>query len=319
MRALVTGAAGFVGVHLLRLLRAQGHDACAMTLPQEKLPPDLSDVPRHPGNVTDPKTLERVLRDVAPDWIFHLAAISRPGDCRRDPALAWEVNFLGTWQIYRLAARKLPKARVLFVGSAVEYARAAPAELPLTEDSPLAPEDVYAATKLAGDLVGAEFARSGRLAILRVRPFNHIGPGQSIDFVAPDFARQIARIERGLQEPKIEVGNLAPVRDFTDVRDVVRAYVLVLERGEPGAVYNVCSGAGRSVRELLDGLLRLSTAKIEVVVSERRERKDEPDIIFGSARAIQAVCGWTPEIPWEQTLSDVLADWRSRCAGTAGT
>ena len=315
MRALVTGAAGFVGAHLLRLLRARGHDAHAMTLPHEHLPEDLSDVPRHPGDVTDPATLETVLRDVAPEWIFHLAAISRPADCRAKAALAWEVNFLGTCRLYGLVAERFPKARFLFIGSAAEYDPAlGRKDMPLTEDARLVARDVYSGTKLAADLVGGEFARSGRLAVIRVRPFNHIGPGQESGFVAADFARQIARIERGLQEPKMEVGNLAPVRDFTDVRDVVRAYALLLEKGEPGAVYNVCSGTGRSIRELLDGLLKLSTAAIEVIVSERRKRKDEADVIVGSARAIRAVCGWTPEIPWETTLSDILDDWRRRVA-----
>jgi len=313
MRALVTGAAGFVGGHLLRHLRALGHDVHAMTLPRETLPPDLADVPRRPGDVTDPATIEKVLREVAPEWIFHLAAISRPGDCRDRPALAWEVNFLGTCRLFRLARRIVPKTRLLFVGSAAEYDRdpAIPSG-PITEEAPLAAPDVYAGTKLAADLVGAQLAQSGRLAVIRVRPFNHIGPGQEPGFVAADFARQIARIERALQPPKLEVGNLAAVRDFTDVRDVVRAYVLLLEKGSPAAVYNICSGTGRSIRQLLDGLLALSATPIEVVVSESRKRASEPDALVGSARALRDACGWTPQIPWETTLADILADWRRR-------
>ena len=145
-----------------------------------------------------------------------------------------------------------------------------------------------------------------------VRPFNHTGPGQGPGFVAPDFARQIARIERGLQEPRLEVGNLAPARDFTDVRDVVRAYCLLMEKGEPGAVYNVCSESARPVRELLDGLLALTSAKVEVVVSGGRTRKGGADDLVGCAEALHAATGWTPEIPWEQTLRDLLADWRTR-------
>jgi len=314
MRALVTGAAGFVGGHLLRHLRTLGHDVHAMTLPREKLPPDLADVPRHPGDVTDPATIEKVLGEVAPEWIFHLAAISRPSDCRDHPALAWEVNFLGTCRLYRLAERIVPKTRFLFVGSAAEYDRAAGASGPITEDAPLAASDVYSGSKLAADLVGAEFARSGRLAVVRVRPFNHIGPAQEPGFVAGDFARQVARIERALQEPKLEVGNLAPVRDFTDVRDDVLAYVLLLEKVKPGAVYNLCSGVPRSIRQLLDGLLALSTTTIEVVVSKSRTRASEADAVVGSARALRDACGWTPQIPWETTLADILADWRKRVA-----
>jgi len=312
MRALVTGAAGFVGAHLLRLLRAQDHDVHAMTLPGETLASDLRELPRHHCDLTNAEALEALLSEVAPDWVFHLAAISRPEDCRRRPLLAWKVNFFGTQNLYRLAAEVAPEARVLFVGTAAQYGRPGPDELPLTEDSPLNPQNVYAATKTAGDLLGAEFALSGRLAVIRVRPFNHTGPGQKPGFVGPDFARQIARIERGLQEPKLEVGDLTPILDFTDVRDVVRAYVLLMEKGEPGAVYNVCSESGRTVRELLDGLLALTTAKVEVVVPGGRKRKGGADNLVGCAEALHAATGWMPEIPWEQTLRDLLADWRTR-------
>jgi GDP-4-dehydro-6-deoxy-D-mannose reductase len=313
MRTLVTGAAGFVGAHLIRHLRSKGHDVHAMTLPGEVLAADLRGVQTHHADVTDAAALERLLREVTPEWVFHLAAISRPEDCRKNPSLAWNVNFLGTHNLYRLGAEAVPGARVLFVGSATEYGHPAAEDLPLTEDAPLRPGDVYAATKLAGDLAGAEFALRGKLAVLRVRPFNHIGPGQEVGFVAPDFARQLARIELGLQEPKLRVGNLASARDFTDVRDVVRAYVLVMERGEPGAVYNVCSGTAHAVRELLAGLLALSTVKPEVVATTCG-KTDKPDVVVGSAEALHAATGWKPEIPWEQTLVDLLNDWRERVA-----
>lgn len=314
MRALVTGGAGFVGAHLVRLLRAGGHDVHALTLPRETLAADLKDVPKHDCDVTDDAGLEHVLSEVAPEWIFHLAAVSHPRDCRADPVLAWRVNFVGTHNLYRQAAGVVPEARVLFVGSVAEYGRVVAEDLPLTEDAPLRPGDVYAATKAAADLVGAEFALSGRLAVVRVRPFNHIGPGQEGGFVAPDFARQIARIERDLQEPVINVGNLSPVRDFTDVRDVVRAYVLVMEKGEVGAVYNVCSESSHRVRELLDGMLALAKTEFGIEVVSARTRKGEADRIVGCAEALHAATGWTPGIPWEQTLLDILDDWRARVA-----
>jgi GDP-4-dehydro-6-deoxy-D-mannose reductase len=292
-----------------------------MVLAQESLPPDLADVPRHPGDITDAAAVERVLREAAPRWIFHLAAISHPGTCRENPSFAWEVNFFGTRNLYRSAARVVPEARVLFVGSAAEYGRPAPGDLPLTEDAPLRPDDVYAATKAAGDLLGADFARSRRLDVIRVRPFNHIGPGQGKGFVASDFASQIARIERGLQPPRIETGSLDAVRDFTDVRDVVRAYVLLMERGESGAVYNVCSGVSRSVRELLDGLLASSVVKCEIVSSAAKtgtvpttegRAPLSSDVVVGSAEALRAATGWEPRIPWQQTLAELLDDWRNR-------
>ena len=314
MRVLVTGAAGFVGVHLVRLLVDEGHDVHALTLPDETLPRDLREVPRHPCDVTDAPWLESVLGDVAPEWIAHLAAVPSPKRCRENPALAWEVNFVGTYNLYRLAAEVVPDARVLFVGSAVEYGRPAPDDLPLTEEAPLKALDVYAATKVAGDLVGSQYAASGRLAVIRARPFNHFGPGQALGFVAPDFARQVADVERGLREPVLTVGNLAPARDFLDVRDVVRAYVLLLEKGTPGAAYNVCSESTHTIRELLDALIALARIHPEVVVSGGRQRVDDADVIVGCAEALRADTGWQPEFSWDQTVADLLDDWRQRVA-----
>ena len=324
MRALVTGTAGFVGGHLLRLLCRLGHEPHALVLYHETLGPEHRGLATHRASVTDYAALESALADARPDWIFHLAAISRPADCKANPALAREVNVAGTENLYRAAAAVSPKARVLFVGSAAEYGRSA-SSAPVTEDAPLNPPDVYAETKVAGDLLGAEFTRDGRLAVLRVRPFNHTGPGQEPGFAAPDFARQIVRVEAGLQEPVIRVGNLTAERDFTDVRDVVRAYVLVMEKGASGGVYNVCSGKAVPIRAILDGLLAASTARPEVVSSTAKMGtvpltalggqspfSSSPDILVGSFARLHAATGWTPEIPLSQTLSDLLADWRDR-------
>ncbi|HUV39052.1 MAG TPA: NAD-dependent epimerase/dehydratase family protein [Planctomycetota bacterium] len=314
MRVVVTGSAGFVGKHLVRRLVADGHDVHAGTLPDEQLPRDLREVPRHRLDVTDPGTIEAVLTEVRPDWIFHLAALAHPQTCREKPLVAWEVNFLGTHNLYRAAAEIVPDARVLFVGSAVEYGRPLPEDLPLTEGAPLRPADVYAATTVAGDLLGERYTLDGKLAVVRARPFNHIGPGQEPGYVASDFARQVARIERGLQEPKITVGNLDAARDFLDVRDVVRAYILLLEKGLAGSVYNVCSETPRKVRELLEGLLALAKLRPDVVVSPGRTRRGDADRVVGCAESLRAQTGWQPLIGWPQTLQDLLADWRSRFA-----
>ncbi len=308
MRTLVTGAAGFVGGHLLRLLCKLGHEPHALILHHESLHPEHCATPTHRASVTDERALAGVLAEARPDWIFHLAAISRPADCRAKPTLAHEVNVVGTENLYRAAACECPNARVLFVGSAVEYGRPASPD-PVTEDAPLNPLDVYAETKVAGDRLGAEYARSGTLPVLRVRPFNHTGPGQDVGFVAADFARQIARIEAGQQVPRMTVGDLDARRDFTDVRDVVRAYVLVLEKGAPGDVYNVCSGKAVPVRAILDGLLAASTVKPEVLSTAARKG---PNVVVGSAERLRAATGWKPEIPLSQTLADLLADWRER-------
>jgi GDP-4-dehydro-6-deoxy-D-mannose reductase len=310
MRILVTGAAGFAATHLLRLLSGDGHELHAIVLPGERLADDLAAVTTHEADVRDRGGLERLFEEIRPGRIFHLAAVSRPRDCAQDPAFAWEVNFLGTFNLFQAAVEAAREARVLFVGSSEVYGRPVEDELPLTERSPLRPSSVYAATKLAGDLVGSRFAHEGRLAVVRVRPFNHIGPGQAPGFVAPDFARQVARIEKGLQQPVINVGNLDARRDFTDVRDVVRAYVALIEKGRPGEVYNVCSGTSHAVRELLDGLLGLVRTKVEIVVDQSRLRTDDVERIVGSNDALRQATGWTPEFTWEQTLRDLLDDWR---------
>jgi len=313
MRVLVTGAAGFAGTHLLRQLVADGHDVHAAVLPGEKLARDLREIPTHRADVTDVAQLEHVLTEVTPEWIFHLAAIAHPKTCRENPLLAWEVNFVGTHNLYRLATEVVPEARVLFIGSAAEYGRPAPTDLPLTEEAPLRPRDVYAATKVAGDLVGARYARDGKLAVIRARAFNHFGPGQEVGYVAPDFARQVARIERGLQEPKVTVGDLECERDFLDVRDVVRAYIMLIEKGQPGAVYNVCSETSRKIGDLLDGLLKLAKIKPEVAPAGKT-RNNQTDVVVGCAESLRAETGWEPLISWEETLSDLLADWRTRFA-----
>jgi GDP-4-dehydro-6-deoxy-D-mannose reductase len=312
MRILITGAAGFAATHLLRHLNRDEHELHGILLPGEQLAADLEEVTAHEADVRDLGLLERLLEDVKPDRIFHLAAVSRPRDCEQDPGFAWEVNFLGTFNLFQAAAEVTPAARVLFVGSSEVYGRPDPDELPLTEASVLRPSSVYAATKLAGELVAAELARNYRLAVIRVRPFNHIGPGQAPGFVAPDFARQAARIEKGLQQPVINVGNLDPQRDFTDVRDVARAYAMLIEEGRPGEVYNICSGTSHAVKELLDGLLSLIETEVEVVADQSRIRTHDVSRIVGSNRALEEATGWTPEITWDQTLRDLLDDWRGR-------
>jgi len=202
--------------------------------------------------------------------------------------------------------------RVLVISSAEIYGPLRPDQQPINEDAPLRPTNPYGVSKVAQDMLGLQYYLSHKLPILRVRPFNHFGPGQSEGFVATDFAVQVARIELGLQNNVIEVGNLTAERDFTDVRDVVQAYIMIVEKGTPGEVYNVASGKPYSIQYLLDVLLKYSTASIQVQVSPARMLPVDVPIVRGDATRLHRLSGWQPSIPFETTILDVLNDWRSR-------
>ncbi len=202
--------------------------------------------------------------------------------------------------------------RILVIGSGEEYGRAPAEEMPFTETHPLHPENPYSVSKVTQDVMGYQYFISYELPVMRVRPFNHVGPGQSERFVVAAFASQIARIEAGLQEPVMRVGNLTPARDFTDVRDVVRAYEGLLLHGNPGEVYNVASGTPRTIRSILDGPLALTEAEIRVEIDPQRYRPADVPVIYGSYAKLEAATGWRPEIPFEQTLLDVLNEWRAK-------
>jgi GDP-4-dehydro-6-deoxy-D-mannose reductase len=202
--------------------------------------------------------------------------------------------------------------RLLVVSSGEIYGAADATHLPSNEDTPLRPSSPYSVSKVTQDMLGLQYFLSHKLPILRVRPFNHLGPGQSEGFVAPDFAMQIARIEAGSQPPRVMVGNLTTQRDFTDVRDVTRAYRLIMERGTPGDVYNIASGKTYSMDDVLAILLNLTNVQVEVCQDDGRLRRGSIPILWGDASHLRAVTGWEPTIPLEQTLLDVLDDCRER-------
>jgi GDP-4-dehydro-6-deoxy-D-mannose reductase len=201
---------------------------------------------------------------------------------------------------------------VLVVGSAEEYGPVEPKDLPLREDRPLLPASPYAVSKVAQACLARQYGAASGMRVVLTRTFHHTGPGRGEAFAESSFARQIAEAEGGLRPPMLQVGNLNAVRDFTDVRDVVRAYWALLERGEAGAVYNVCSGRGRTIRELLDILLSISGAKLDVKVEPERLRPADVPAQFGDPRRLQEATGWAPRLPLEQTLRDLLDDWRRR-------
>lgn len=308
MNALVIGAAGFVGKHLISHLMENGWRVAATKLPTEAL--DIPGVPVHDVDICDKESLGALLSSLQPDVLFHLAAQSSVARSWQQPELTVQINILGALHVLE-AVRALPGTpRLLMIGSGEEYGAPRPEELPVTEETLLRPGNVYAVTKAAQSMLGTLYAKAYAMQVLCVRAFNHIGPGQATGFVVPDFCRQIVRIERGEQPPTIQVGNLAAQRDFTDVRDIVRAYRLLAEKGRPGEVYNVGRGRAVSIQALLDLLLAQSTADIEVAIDKQKFRQIDVPLVVADTGKLQRDTGWAPGIPLETSLKDTLAEYR---------
>jgi GDP-4-dehydro-6-deoxy-D-mannose reductase len=274
--------------------------------------PALGDGRLHVADVTDAGAMDDIVTAVQPDAIIHLAGWTFVPESHADPTAVFRINALGTIHVFGAVRRHRPKCRVIAVGSADAYGLVDPAEIPIRETSALRPISPYGASKGAADLLGHQWARGYGVDIVRVRPFNHIGPGQRPMFVCPDFARQIVAIERGEQRPQVTVGNLYALRVFTDVRYVVAAYVAALDRGETGEAYNICSGVAHSVREMLDTLIELSGREVEIVTAPERMRATDVPVVLGSFDKLRARTGWSPHHSWRQTLSDVLEEQRAR-------
>lgn len=289
MRALLTGGSGFVGQWLQEHLRHVGDEVVA---------PDV--------DITDGPALAEAVREAAPDAIYHLAAISNVGESWGAPERTFEVNATGTLHLLEAARLLTGAPTVLLVCSAEVYGRVGPDELPLTEDSPLRPVSPYAASKVAAEFLGLQAFLAHKLPVIRVRAFNHIGPGQAATFVVSSLAHQIVQ-RRGAAGSSVRVGNLSPRRDFTDVRDVVRAYRLLVERGQPGEVYNVCSGEAVAIEEVAHRMLALAGADLRLEVDADRVRSVEMPVLRGDPARLVAATGWARELPLDRTLADVLA------------
>jgi GDP-4-dehydro-6-deoxy-D-mannose reductase len=306
-RILVTGAAGFVGQHLLPVLRA-GFPEAAVIASSAEAPPGFRRL-----DVTEPDAVTAAIRDIRPDACVHLAAIAAPPEARRDPDLAWRVNLHGTLALARAIMAEAPECRLLLVSSAEVYGASARTGRPLDETALPAPANTYAATKAAADLaIGAQAAEG--LRAVRLRPFNHTGPGQSAAYVVAAFARQVARIEAGLQPPVMRVGALEPRRDFLDVRDVCAAYAACLraEALEPGLILNLASGTPRRIGDILHDLLALAGVEAAIETRDGLLRPSEIPVASGDAGRAATLLGWRPAIGWDATLRDVLDDWRRR-------
>ena len=298
VKALITGASGFVGCHLVRHLEEAGHEVIGVDRSSDGL------------DITDGPGVESLFARIRPDVVYHLAGWADVGGSWAAPLEAFRTNAEGTLNVL-LAAANAGVKKVLAVSSADVYGIVTPDELPLTEDSPLRPASPYAASKVAADYLGLQAWLGRQLPVVRVRAFNHLGPGQTDKFVAPALASRVARAERDGSDT-IVVGDLSARRDFTDVRDVVRAYRLLMERGEPGEVYNVCSGVDLAVQELADQLVAQATVPLRLEVDPALLRPVELPVLRGSHNRITAATGWEPEIPISQTLTDLLEDWRVR-------
>ncbi|MEZ4667506.1 MAG: GDP-mannose 4,6-dehydratase [Anaerolineae bacterium] len=313
MRILITGVSGFVGRHLLSHLSEQqvGCEIHGTVIANEAHFGDTR-VIKHIVDLKDTVAVAEIVDRIQPDQVYHLAAMSSP---RRSFEIPWETlenNIRAQLNIFLACLRLKARPKVLVVTSAEIYGPVKADQLPVREDSALCPTNPYGVSKVAQDMLALQYYMSHHLPTVRVRPFNHIGPGQSEGFVATDFAKQIARIEAGFQEPIIEVGNLSAERDFTDVRDVVRAYRLIMENGMAGSVFNVASGQAYSIHNLLEILLGYSSSKIKVHQEAARMMPIDVPVVRGDATRLNELTGWKPQISFETSLLDVLNDWRQR-------
>jgi GDP-4-dehydro-6-deoxy-D-mannose reductase len=315
LKALITGVGGFVGGHLARHLIQQGTtELVGVTYLPVEHHRDLHEAGvtlRH-LDLTNEAAVSALLSEARPDHIYHLAAQSFVPESFDNPWETLRNNILSQLTILRQMILLGLDARILVVGSGEVYGPVSPDETPIDEDQPLRPPSPYSVSKVAQDMLGLQYFLSHHLDVVRVRPFNQIGPGQSKRFVAPAFASQIAAIEARQQDPVLCVGSLEARRDFTDVRDMVRAYELLMRMGKAGEVYNIGSGVAHSIRELLDILLYHTTAPIEIQVDPARLRPVDVPIIVCNPARVRAETGWQPEISFEQSLIDILEDWRSQ-------
>lgn len=312
MRLLITGINGFVGRYLADHLLAQaGNQLWGLTRGPGRLPPALAGrVSELYANLDDRVALRQALELAQPEVIFHLAGQPFVPESFRDPGATLQTNLLGTLHMIQAIIELQLTPRLVIVGSYEEYGKVDPDDLPINEACPLRPTNPYGVSKAAQSLLATQYHMSHGLATICVRPFTHIGPGQSARFVTAAFARQIARIEHGLQSPLVQVGNLSAQRDFTDVRDVVRAYALLAQHGTAGQVYNLGSGQAVMVRSILDQLVAASTAKVEVQPNPELMRPVDMPLVLCDPRRLHAATGWVPQIPLSQTLDDILNYWR---------
>ncbi len=316
MRLLITGITGFVGSHMAEYALAQGAEVFGSSRWRsrtENIEHLRSQIKLIECDLRDLAAVRSLLEVAEPTHVVHLAAQSFVGASWQMPAETLSTNVISQVNLLEGIRRLKPAPRFLVVGSSEEYGLAYPDELPIRETNPLRPLSPYAVSKVAQDMMGYQYFMSYGLPIIRTRAFNHEGPRRGEVFVTSNFAKQVAEIEAGLREPIIFVGNLKPRRDFSDVRDIVRGYWQLLERGEPGEVYNLCSGRSWAIQQVLDFLLEQSRVKgIAVESDPARLRPSDVMVLEGDPSKIRKATGWEVVTPFERTLKDLLAYWRQR-------
>ena len=315
-RVLVTGVTGFAGSHLVDYMLSRGdceiHGIQRWRSRTENIEHLTGRIAMHECDLRDATSTRDTLEKVRPEWIFHLAAQSFVPTSWIAPTESLTTNVLAQVNLFEAVRHLGLKCRIQLACSSEEYGLVLPDELPIKETNPLRPLSPYAVSKVAQDMLGYQYWMSWRLDCVRTRGFNHEGPRRGPVFVASDFAKQIADIEKGRRPPVLSVGNLESRRDFTDVRDMVRAYWLSLEKCEPGEVYNICSGHDWSIQKVLDLLLAMTRTRIEVREDPARMRPSDVPVLLGDPAKFQRATGWRPTIPFEQTLRDMLEYWRGR-------
>jgi GDP-4-dehydro-6-deoxy-D-mannose reductase len=318
VRALITGVSGFAGSHLADFLFEQGVEEIWGVANS-----GLGAAAHLKGKITyrsldltNPDAVYALLEACRPTRIYHLAAQAFVPASWEDPWPTLETNIRSQLNLLQALVDLKQDARILCVSSNEIYGKARPEELPIDEGTPLCPDSPYGVSKVAQDMLGGQYHLSYDVYAIRARPFNHIGPRQNERFVAPAFAKQIVEIEKGIAPPVLSVGNLDAQRDFTDVRDIVRAYYLLLEQGAPGEAYNIGRGEPHSVRELLEGLLSFSGLDIQVQTDPARLRPSDVPASYADISKIRAATGWEPRISFRDTLRDILDDWRARVVTT---
>ncbi|CAG0934581.1 GDP-4-dehydro-6-deoxy-D-mannose reductase [Thermoflexales bacterium] len=313
MRALITGVAGFVGGHLAETLLAEpGWEIWGSIIAESDRANVIEGVHTLITDLREPEQARVLVETARPDAVFHLAAQAYVPQAWADPWGTYHTNIRGQLNLLEAISALGLKSRVIVVSSNEVYGLIRPEDLPLSESAPLRPNNPYSVSKLAQDFMGLQYFLDRKMPIIRVRPFNHIGPRQNERFVAPSFAKQIVEIERGGREPILRLGNMAAQRDFSDVRDITRAYLLALEKGEPGEVYNIGTGQARAVREMLDLMLAHCPIKIAEEIDPAKLRPSDTPLSYADPAKFKRQTGWEPRFSFEQTCLDILNDWRER-------
>jgi len=314
-KALITGITGFVGSHLAELLLNEGYEVYGTTRPRSKTENIDSIIRRlklYDADLLDSHSLYTILTEIKPDYIFHLAAQSFVQSSWASPANTIEINVVGTVHLFEAIRRAGIEPVIQIAGSSEEYGLVYPNEVPVKEENPLRPLSPYAVSKVAMDYLGYQYYQSYKMKIVRTRAFNHTGPRRGEVFSESNFAKQIALIEKGKQEPVIFVGNLEAERDYTDVRDTIRAYLLSVQKCDYGDVYNIATGKAVKIKKVLEILLSMSKIKVEIKEDKSRLRPSDVPILIGDATKFRRATGWKPEIPFEKTMEDLLNYWRNR-------